>query len=491
METMKILTPEQIRNVEKIAISEYNLTADILMENAAHAMFREIQKRYKGFKICIICGPGNNGGDGFAIGRILFTEGWDVSISLLKKSKYVSASLRNYKSVEKLGLICSQLPLFDEKTLIIDAIFGIGLNRALEPETEILIEKINNSISPVLSVDIPSGIDGLTGNIMGKHSIIADLTVTFITPKQGHFNFPGADHCGELITSKISIPQVILKEIISPQINSPVILKNRDRNIHKGSYGKVLTIAGSSKYFGAPYFVSKSVLLAGSGYSTLITTPDVAKSCATLAPEVIYREEKDIPLLIKVSSAVVFGPGIGINDRGRSLFKVVLNNSPEKLIIDGDGLSLLSEDLNVIKGFSGDCILTPHPKEMSKLLKVSINDIEKNRVGYALKLSKELKCYIVLKGVYTVISTPTGNVYINTNSSNTLATAGSGDILSGIIASLTGYTTTENAVRAGVFIHGSAGILAEIKIGKIGVTSSDLIKEIPLSVNNYHNIRNT
>lgn len=485
---MKILTPEQTKEVEKLAIEDFFLTQDLLMENAASALYREIERRYVNTKIVVLCGPGNNGGDGLALARLLTCGGWNVCVHLLTKTSYYGAALRNYKAAKKLNLITTESIKLDNNTLVVDALFGIGLNRHLEPETEALIEKINNSNAKILSVDIPTGINGLTGAIMGSFAVNADITLTFISSKIGHYTYPGADYCGELIVAPISIPQELLYNIQAPQLNTPIKLTKRSRNIHKGSYGKVLTIAGSSHYYGAPYFVSKSALLAGTGYSSLLTPINIAQSCSILAPEVIYRGDEDLYSSIKESSSVVFGPGLGCNDRGRDLLKKVSKLSPKNLIIDGDGLTLLSENFDCFIEYSNGLVLTPHPKEMSRLMNTSIEDIEKKRIYYALKLSKKLNSIVVLKGVYTVITTPEMDVYINSNSSNTLATAGSGDILCGIIAALTGYTNLINAVRAAVYIHGTAGIIAEKHIGQTGVTASDIMKNIPTAVNENYSI---
>lgn len=485
MATMKIFSPYQIKDLEKKIVTSFNISEDILMENAAHSMFRVLLERFKGFNIVIICGPGNNGGDGLALARILDSEGWNVSISFLYKPNYKGASLKNYYSVKDLDVINIENIHYTDKTLIIDAIFGIGLNRILDSKTSSIIKKINSSGVKVLSVDIPSGVNSLNGSIMGAEAIKADITVTFLAYKLGLFFYPGAGLCGEIIVSPISVPKEAFCGFTTPYINRPLKLSSRARNSHKGSNGKVLTIAGSSNYYGAPYFSSKASLLIGAGVSFLITPEKIANVCAVHAPEIIYKEDRDLNNLIINTTSVVFGPGIGLNPRSKDLLKKLVMNQPENLIIDADGLTLLSEDLSLIDKFTKVFVITPHPGEMGKLIDKTINEVESNRIKYALEVSEKFNCIVVLKGVFTLITTPSGEIYINNVSSISLATSGSGDILSGIIAGLTGYADLISAVRAGVYIHGLAGIIAQKQYGEDGIIASDILKLIPKALQKY------
>lgn len=463
MEIIKIITPTQIRELEKEAVEKQNLSHELLMENAAHALFRTIEDRFFGFKIIIVNGPGNNGGDGVILARILESEDWDVKLS--------------FKGFDK--------EILTDKSVVVDAIFGIGLNRDLDDFTASIISKINSSPAKVIAVDIPTGVNALTGEIMGNIAVKADITVSFLSAKSGMFLFPGANYCGEIIISPISVKQELINSYKGPCINSKIELKQRSIDSHKCSNGKVLTIAGSEEYHGAAYFSSFSPLLVGAGYSTLITTLTTKLICAGLAPEIIYKTDEDLEHSIKESTSVIFGPGLGINHRSRNLLKEILKLNPQNLIIDADGLNLLSEDLNLLDNIKTTFVITPHPGEMSRLTGKSIKEIEKNRVTYAEDFSKKYNCIVVLKGVYTVIAAPDSETYININSSTTLATAGTGDILSGIIAGLTSYATLIDAVRAAVYIHGISGKIAEEEIGKVGVTASDILKNIPRAYKRY------
>lgn len=485
---MNIYTPSQIKSIEKKAIDISLLTEELLMENAAHAVFRIIEKNYNNYKITICCGPGNNGGDGLALARILQCEGWNVKLMFLYPPNYKGISLKNFNRTKNIEIIDHlDLPNSNDH-LIIDALFGIGLNREMDSLTTNIINKINKSVSPVVSVDIPSGIEGHYGNIIQDTVVNADITVTFIGYKLGMFSYPANEHCGRIVVSTISIDGSILNSEKSPQLNTPILLNKRDRNSHKCSNGKILTIAGSSSYFGAPYFASKAALLSGSGFSVLISDDKINSVCATLAPEIVYRTEKDLTETIKSSTTVVFGPGVGLTEKSMILLDKTISQSPENLIIDADGLTLLSKDLFLADKIKNTFVITPHPGEMARLIGKSVKDVELDRIGSALTLSKKLNAIVLLKGIFTVITTPSGEIYINNCSSITLATAGSGDILCGIISGLSGKNTLLEAVRAGVYIHGLSGKIAEEQIGSEGVTATDILNAIPKAVLKYHSL---
>ncbi len=490
MEAIKLFTPDQIREIDRLAYEKYNIPEIILMENAAYGSFKIIEQRFKGYKILVLCGPGNNGGDGIALARILDSFGWDVTLSFADTKTYKNSALINFKAAQHVKTTNILKHPLDNNTLIVDALFGIGLSRSLNANLSIVVSHVNNVDSPVLSLDIPSGIDGLTGKVLGKNAIKADITVTFCSPKIGLYLFPGADYTGEIICSKISIPTMLLSSFKTPYINLPILLPEKDRNCHKGSYGKILTIAGSEDYYGAPYFASKAALLAGAGNSTLITTSNVVRVCAVLAPEIIYNDDGRLEESINKSTAVVIGPGIGKSLRAKELLLKTLNSNPDNLIIDGDALTLLAEDLSVLKVLTKIYVITPHPREMARLLKTTTTFIEENRLKVATEFSVKHKCIVVLNGAYTVIAMPSSEILINRSGSVTLATAGSGDILCGIISGLTGRTSLYNAVKAGVYLHGLTGEILEESIGKIGVTASDLLKTIPESFSRYTELAN-
>lgn len=488
MEALELLAPDQVKEIDRESIENHKIPEILLMEDAAYGIYNIIKKKFSEKRVIIVCGPGNNGGDGMALARILEADNFDVSLTFTHGKSYTGASLTNYKlskHIKKLDLAYKELT---SNTLIVDAIFGIGLNRVIDKETSTLINRVNNAKSKVLSVDIPSGISGLTGEVLGKSAIKADITATIYRPKIGMYLFPGYTHCGHIEVVNISIPQDLVKDKYTPYINSPIALTPRVKNCHKTTYGKVLAVAGSSNYYGAPYFTSKATLISGSGFTTLISEKEVIKSCAQLAPELVFREDCELQNSLKESSVVVFGPGLGLNSRTDKLFMEVVKSSPKKLIIDADGITTLSKTPNIIKNFQGDLIMTPHPGEAAKLLDTTIESIEKNRIQSAKDISQKYNCFTVLKGAHTVIATPGKSIFINICSSSTLATAGSGDILCGVIAGLLCRIDTVSAVRASVYIHGLAGKKLESSLGREGSTANNILAMLPEALNSYIDI---
>lgn len=485
---MNIYSIEQVKKIEKLAIETSYLSEDLLMENAAHAVLRVIIEHYKNYNVRILCGPGNNGADGLALARILTTEGCKVSLSFLYTPDYKGTALKNYQRAKYIDVKDIDNIPSDNKTLIVDALFGIGLNRTFDDKTKSVINSINRSQSAVLSIDIPSGISGTNGKTLENSAVYADKTVTFVGIKLGMLSFPANDYCGEIITSTISISKEILDTYVTAKINTPIKVNEKSRNSHKCSNGKILTIAGSKSYYGAPYFSSKAALLSGAGFSVLISHDHINNICATLAPEVIYRRETDLITSISNSNTVIIGPGIGLDSHSKELLIKTINASPKNLILDADALTLISEDLSIINAIKKPFVITPHPGEMARLTGQSISEVENNRINISLDLSKKTGAIVVLKGVFTVITTPNGDVFINETSSRSLATAGSGDILCGIIAGLSGYNSLINSVKSAIYIHGLAGIIAEKQVGETGVTASDIMQVIPQAITKYKNM---
>lgn len=482
MEAIKLLTPNQIKELDQKAIN-LGIPEIVLMEDAAYGVFSVIKELYQGHKVIIICGPGNNGGDGLALGRILKSAGWSVHFNFPFNPNYKGASLTNYNISKDIEHIELSQSIFSQDTLIVDALFGVGLNRDLQPEIVELVEKVNNSLSKVLSIDIPSGVNGLTGSIMGS-AIKADTTVTLCAHKIGLHLYPGSTHCGNLILSEISIPKALIDELKTPQLNSLLPIKKKDRDSYKTSYGRVTIISGSSNYYGAPYFSSKASLLSGSGYTTLISERNVNSTCATLAPEVIFKEDKELSDAVSSASTTVIGPGLGLNNRAENLFKETINLNPKTLIIDGDALTLLSLNPEILKEYGGDSILTPHYGEAAKLLNCSTEYVKHNLINCAKDISKKYTSTTVLKGTHTIISTKTGDIFINKTGSPVLGTAGSGDVLAGILAGQLGlFSNQTDAVRSSVYIHGLIGNILEEKLGSFGITAQDILDTLPEAIN--------
>lgn len=485
MEVMKLLTPKQIKEIDSKSINDYKIPELLLMEDAAYGVFSVIKRRFKNYRVVVICGPGNNGGDGMALARILNSAGWDVNLTFTGECRYKEASLTNFNLCSEINSIPKEEIPFTEKTLVVDAIFGIGLNREVAKDITELFNRINSSKSKILSIDIPSGINGLNGKIMGSTAIKADITVTICAPKLGMYMFPGHNYCGEIIVCEISAPPEIINTLKAPEFNKPVAITKSAKSCHKTTYGKTVTVAGCKNYYGAPYFASKAALLSGSGYSTLISQKEIIGVCAVLAPEVIYKEESDLKTSVDSKTTVIIGPGIGLDSRAENLIKEVSDLNPKNLIIDGDALTIISKKPELIKRFSNCLILTPHPAEAARLLNKTTTDIEDSRLESVKEISKKYNSITVLKGSHTLISAEDETTYLNSVSSSALATAGSGDILCGVIAGLLGRCNPVDAVRAGVYIHGLSGTILEKKVGLFGNTTNNILQAIPEAINSY------
>lgn len=499
----KVVSVEEIRRLDKMAKEIYGINPEILMENAGEAVYRVIEKEIGVDKnFLVVCGPGNNGGDGFVVARKLYSRGANVEVAILADpSKYSDEAKLNYEIIKKLPIEKQHfnevgekfLSLISSSEVIVDAIFGVGLSRPLSGFYFDAIKEINDSGKVVVSVDVPSGVNGDTGEIMGI-AVKADYTVTFGLPKRGLFLLPGAEHVGKLYLSYISYPPELYTDgSIKVQLNEPLNLPRRGLDTHKGDYGKVLFIAGSSLYLGAPYLASLSFLKAGGGLSYLATPKSVAPFVINMCPEVVpipLKETEDgtisldnLEFLIdqsKKKDFVVLGPGLSLNPETQEFVREIVPKIEKPLMIDGDGLTAIAKDLRVIKERKNPTILTPHFGEMSRLTGLDVEKIKRDKIDVVMRCCEDWNAIVVLKGAFSTIGYPDGEVYINTSGNPGMATAGSGDVLTGCIAAMYGIGfNLKDAVRMGVFIHGLAGDLAAKEIGMDGLTASTIMNYIP------------
>ena len=504
---MKVSTVEQMRDLDKTSIEKYGLTEEILMENAGEAAYFVILKNFgiKNKKFIIFCGTGNNGGDGLVVARKIHSNGGIVKIYLLgDEKKFKGAAKLNFEIVSKIPLDIRYVKSIEDVEIdvlhsdaIVDAIFGTGLARDVEGIYKDVIQLINRSGKKVFSIDIPSGINGNNGKIQGV-AVKADYSITYGLPKLGSMLFPGYDNCGKLYVSHISFPPSLYSSI-KVETNEPVKLPERNKNGHKGDFGKALFIAGSSNYFGAPYFSAMSFLKSGGGYSILASPVSVTPFIANKGSEIVFIPQKEtssgsISLenknkLLEVSEKadiVVLGPGLSLNEETQKLVKELAKEIKKVLLIDGDGITAISDNIEIIKERKAETILTPHLGEMSRITKLSIKEIEENKVEILQKTCKDLNSIIVLKGAHSLIGYPDGNVFINMSGNSGMATAGSGDVLTGTIAAMFGLgLSIFDAVRMGVFIHGFSGDLASKDKGEDGITAQDILNYLPEAIKYY------
>jgi len=418
---MKISNVEEMKNLDKSAIENFGITQELLMENAGGAVFFTILKEHgiENKKFAVFCGIGNNGGDGLVVARKIHSTGGDVQVFLLgDEKKFKGSAKKNFEIASGLPLqiirVDSIESIKDEVATcdaIVDALFGTGLTRAVEGLYKEVIRLINQSGKPIFSVDIPSGISGNTGLIMGE-AVRADFTITFGLPKIGNMLYPGFKNCGKLYVTHISFPPSLYnKEPLTAAISQPPELPPRDENGHKGSFGDVLFIAGASGYFGAPYFSAFSFLKAGGGYSRLASPSSIAPFIATKGSEIVFipleeSSSKSIALknkekLLEISEKVdfvVLGPGLSLNEETQELVRQLAREIKKPLLIDGDGITAVSDEIKWIKERQHPTILTPHLGEMARIAKISIKEVLENKISLLQKEAKNLNAYIVLKG---------------------------------------------------------------------------------------------
>jgi NAD(P)H-hydrate epimerase len=500
---MKVSRVAEMRAMDRHAIETYGIAEALLMENAGLAVYTVLAQTFgiagKTFVIC--CGVGNNGGDGLVVARQLHANGARVKVFLLgEASKFQGAARLNWDIVSRLPINCvttPALPSLQEEMrqcdVIIDALFGTGLAREISGLYRDVIEEINSSSKPVLSVDIPSGVHGDTGQIMGT-AVQAQYTVTFGLPKLGNLLYPGYERCGRLYVCHISFPPAMYRaETLRLAINRPGPLPPRSRTAYKGSVGDVLFIAGAANYFGAPVLAARSFLKAGGGYSRLAAPAALIPFLAVQGSEVVFLPQRETPAgsialankpaLLELSERVdmvVMGPGLSLQDETQQLVRELTRDIQKPLLLDGDGITAVCQDLDLLRQRQSMTILTPHLGEMARLTSRSIGEIDANKVDILQQTARDLQAIIVLKGAHSLIGLPDERVWINLTGNPGMATAGAGDVLTGAIAAMFGLgLPIPEAVPMGVYVHGLAGDLAAAHLGEDGITAHDILTALP------------
>ncbi len=503
---MKVSSVAKMRDLDWTAIEKFGIKDELLMENAGLATYGVIRNEVgiEGRSFVVFCGVGNNGGDGCAIARKIHSNGGQVRVYIVgNRKKFTGPAAMNLAIVERLSIQVEELrdaasaeAAVSGSDAIIDAIFGTGLARDVTGLHREVIDLINAAGKPVFSVDIPSGVNGDTGMVMGA-AVKADCTVTFGLPKVGNMLFPGYGLCGKLYVTHISFPPSHYNsDSIKVEINAPPQLPPRGAEGHKGDFGDVLTIAGAAGYFGAPYFAAFSFLKAGGGYSRLAAPRSITPHLAVRGSEIVFAPQEETAsgsialtnkaALLELSQKVdmvVLGPGLSLDEETQNLARELARGIEVPLLIDGDGITALCADLRIIKERKAPTILTPHLGELSRITGIGVETIQSNRIEILQKAASDLQAIIVMKGEHSLIGYPDGRVFINLSGNAGMATAGSGDVLTGTIAAMFGLgLPLEDAVRKGVFIHGFAGDLAAEDEGEDGITASDILEYLPLAV---------
>jgi len=512
---MKLIKAEFMKELDSKTIFEIGIPSIVLMENASRGSANFIKSEFsldKYKNVLVFVGKGNNGGDGIATGRILHQYGYDVEFIFLADIENLNPDpYLNYNVIKNLNLKINENPdieqikkiisSYDKKTtIIIDAIFGIGINKPVKQGIFYdVIKLINESQMKVASIDIPSG---LSDKFPIDEGVIvkANITATFQALKTSHIFPDGNEFCGKIRVINIGIPKKLIEDekyyiefIEKDDIKR--LFKKRRINSHKGNFGHGLNISGSKEKPGAAVLSSYASLKSGIGLITNAVTEDFRQVLIQSHPEImslIYKKgnfEKDIISKLNDFSAVLVGPGLGDNKNTASIVKSVLNKSKIPVILDADALNSISKDIEILKNKRDfPLILTPHPGEFSRLINKSTKEVVNNRIDFSKEFAETNNCYLILKGHHTLIATPEGKVYVNQTGNSGMSTAGSGDVLSGILLGFISqfkekYDIIE-ILKAAVFIHGYAGDIAMYNNNEISLIASDIIENINNAINN-------
>jgi ADP-dependent NAD(P)H-hydrate dehydratase / NAD(P)H-hydrate epimerase len=508
---MYLLTAAEMREMDRQTIETFGLPGRILMENAGRGAFRVLMDSFPDIcnqKVAVIAGRGNNGGDGFVIARYLAQSGIPVTVYLLSESKLLQGdAAANFKLLGPLNIPvreCPDVKAFNKfkkeiahHQVIVDAILGTGLNSDVKGYFKTVIDYINSLNKDVLAVDIPSGLHTDTGQPCGI-CLQATVTATFAYPKIGHIVFPGVEYTGDLHIIDIGIPPYIAEGVCPRQhlLTAESIrnmIRPRPLNTHKGGAGHVLVVAGSIGKTGAAAMCALSALRSGAGLVTLgvpeslnsVVEPQALEIMTTPLPEIttgILSDESFDAIMDLVSDkrCLAIGPGMGTAPETLRLVARLVKSCPIPLVIDADGLNNLAGNTDILKSKKTEIILTPHPGEMARLIGASPKDVQADRIRCARQFAEKFKVHVVLKGARTVIAHPDGHVYVNPTGNPGMASAGMGDVLTGMIA---GFVSQEyspsDAAEIAVYLHGSAADHLAQTIGPFGYIASDVMADVP------------
>lgn len=496
---MYLVTNSQMKAIEQRAINS-GVPSLLLMENAAMSLTRHIIK--DGFKsVLVFCGRGNNGGDGLACARQLYAEGLNVTIIYVGMPQGASEDNKiNLNAARVLDIpiiyfdrdieaLNDMKPYLDSCDLIVDALVGTGLASALREPLSSITDIINMSGKAVYSADCPTGISTDTGEDFGK-AVYADKTVTFHLPKVGLMLYPACEHTGELAVGSISLPQSSKTNMrVLSHNEAELLMPKRKSHSDKSAYGRVYAFVGCNSMTGAALMSLKSAYRTGAGLVYGYLTPDCAAVVRNSLPEAVitcssdtdgYLNEQAADIDLSGASVVLTGCGLGNNGITHDFLAGLLKNITSPLVIDADGLNILSSDNSLLTSLPANTVITPHPKEMSRLTGLSVNKIVSDPINTALSFAKKYNVITVLKDAHTIIASPKGEITINTAGTPAMSKGGSGDCLAGIIAALIAQgLDIYNAASLGCYISGKAGRLAEDKTSSYGMLATDLIDCIP------------
>jgi len=509
---MKVATAEQMQELDRKAIETYRIPGIVLMENAGRgatdvifSTFPDIQKK----KVAIIAGKGNNGGDGFVIARHLLNHGVSVKVFLLTDPKALRGDAEtNFQIFHRMRGEVISVPSskdyqkvkkdLEKVDLLIDGIFGTGLDAEVRGYYREVIDHLNTLQKPIVAIDIPSGLDANTGKPLGT-AIRASLTITFGLPKVGHLISPGLDYVGVLKVIDIGIPKNLVEEekiqtylLEEEEIRKWLSIPRRP-DTHKGDYGHLLVIAGSVGKTGAGAMACEAALRMGAGLVTLAIPKSLNAIMEMKLTEVMTEPLPETPKqtlslrafnsilhLCKNKRAVIIGPGVGTFKETQMLILKLIRTLDIPIIIDADGLTALAMQPKTLPATNRSLILTPHPGEMARFLQSTAKEVQEDRISISRNFSQSHHVYLVLKGYRTLIASPKGEIFINPTGNPGMASGGTGDVLTGMIGGLIcqGFDIL-TSLQISVYLHGLAGDGVAKELGEKSLVATDIIKKIP------------
>ncbi|MBM7866119.1 NAD(P)H-hydrate dehydratase [Heliobacterium gestii] len=501
---MRLVTAEEMRRFDARAADEFGIPSLLLMENAGIQVAREVARRFpgsvRGKRVLLLCGKGNNGGDGFVVARHLVNSGAEVKLFLLASEREVRGdALTNLTIYHRMG--GKVYSLMDPKDLnalrmailstdlVVDAVYGTGFTGQTPELAGRAFEMINEVGLPVVAVDVPSGLEADTGRIPSS-CLRATVTVTLGMPKLGLAVEPGASVAGEIVVADISLPREMIETTHIPRalLTEDLCrswLKRRTATAHKGDFGHLLLAGGQAGMAGAVVLAALGALRSGVGLLTAAVPQAILPLVGPQVPEAMTWSLPDKEGALTGQSlqdrdrsafaATVVGPGLGREADQAEFLLACLEGAVGPVVIDADGLHALAGNIDLLAAAGGPVILTPHPGEMARLAGCATADVQSDRLGVASRYAREWGCVIVLKGARTLVATPDGHLYVNPTGNPGMATGGSGDVLAGIIGALAAQgLAVERAASLGVYIHGLAGDLAARRLGQRAMHAGDI-----------------
>src|SRR5580658_10296639 len=524
---MKILSAAEMREVDRLTTARYGIPGLTLMENAGASVAEFIARRWPKFaqrRIVVLCGKGNNGGDGFVAARRLHEMGAKPQVYLWATPEEMrgdaATNCKRWKEVcgaprlvRNSGDLQDVKPALDAADIVVDALLGTGTRGAAEGLFAEAIEAVNKRRGPVRSavvaVDIPSGLIADTGKGMGA-CIQAMYTITFTAPKTGMIFGTSTDHTGQVIVRDIGSPPELIEEVGKSNVRwidwreVSIFARPRRADANKGSYGHALITAGSVGKSGAAVLASWAALRVGAGLVTLATPEPVLPIVAAHTPEIMTEplpateagtismrsfEYERFDKIVKGKRALAIGPGLTTQDETQQFVHAVVGKRTVPIVLDADGLNAFAGRAEELKIGSGPIALTPHPGEMARLLGCEIKDLQAHRLEVARKSAADWNAFVILKGHQTVVASPDGQTFINSTGNPGMSTGGTGDVLTGMLAGLTAQFGTTDWVRVlafGVYLHGLAGDVAYADTGEAPLLASDLIHAIPRAYQEFY-----